>query len=165
MLHLKKLLRSKTMSDEQRISLEDLPAYIEGLLAKEEQLQGQIRIRNSDLEKALATIATLTADLDTANARIAELVEAVDRMIGHPDTKTFDTSLRVEMDTNLLVDMGNARNALAQQGQQAGEWITPILDWLRLNGVKIQRQEIIDFLGGTHDNPNINGLPEDYAVR
>ena len=50
------------MSDEQRISLEDLPAYIEGLLAKEEQLQGQIMLRNSDLEKALATIATLTAE-------------------------------------------------------------------------------------------------------
>ena len=52
------------MSDEQRISLEDLPAYIESLLAKEEQLQGQIRLRSSDLEKALATIAILTAERD-----------------------------------------------------------------------------------------------------
>lgn len=53
--------------------------------------------------------------------QVRALVEAVDRMIGHPDTKTFDTSLRVEMDTNLLVDVGNARNALTQLKEQDDE--------------------------------------------
>ena len=57
----------------------------------------------------------------TQDAKVRELVEAVDRMIGHPDTKTFDTSLRVEMDTNLLVDVGNARNALAQLKEQPND--------------------------------------------
>ena len=87
-------------SNDKVIPLEDIPAYIEGLTSLVESLQGQIKLRNGDLNKALARIAELeekyakkarllaesasiaerlTDERDAARKQTAELVEAVER--------------------------------------------------------------------------------------
>jgi len=89
-----------TESNDKVIPLEDIPAYIEGLTSLVESLQGQIKLRNGDLNKALARIAELeekyakkarllaesafiaerlTDERDAARKQTAELVEAVER--------------------------------------------------------------------------------------
>lgn len=39
--------------------------------------------------------------------------------------------------------------------------LKPVVDWLELNG-ESDLKNIVVFLQGTHDNPNIVPLPEDY---